>query len=257
MAATLFGVNLYGFTELEQKSEVIWFVPRGSYVSLFLEKINTQYPSGGARGSVYFGGINYTLSLMKMDSVFQALQDNPAAQIGEGSVQQWPRDFIQFTSGSHLTSENSHIMRFKNTACRTLFHLCGTFQVMWNHCHPNSSMNSCTSFCAQTQQDWVTGQTSCLRSFWTVQIILLKTQQPRSKLVKFVLSPTVTVSGIQQYPVLSPVSYYILLLNIYRLHTSTTATTKCILHLKWLKQWILQKELLKMNISNPVRGRYP
>jgi hypothetical protein len=45
---------------------------------------------------VYFGRLNYTDSLMNMKKALERLQDDPVAKVGEGSVQQWPADFVQF-----------------------------------------------------------------------------------------------------------------------------------------------------------------
>ena len=98
-AAGLLAANIYGFTQLEQKFDPIWFVPRGSYASEFYDKQSEQFPSNGFRGSVYFGGINYTESLLRMNETMKSLQENKKAQMGEGSVQQWPAEFVTFVQG--------------------------------------------------------------------------------------------------------------------------------------------------------------
>ncbi len=117
-AVALLGANIYGFTQLEQKFDPIWFVPRGSYASEFYDKQSEQFPASGFRGSVYFGRINYTESLVSMDDVLQRLQNDTVAQMAPGSVQQWPGQFITFVE-SQPDEPDGNFMR---SAC--LFEQC-------------------------------------------------------------------------------------------------------------------------------------
>ena len=92
LTCVMFGINAYGCTQLEHRSEPVWYIPHQSHVAQFMTTMENEYPSGGARGSIYFGRINYTESLDKMEKVVGKLLSDPVAQIG--SIEQWPQQFI-------------------------------------------------------------------------------------------------------------------------------------------------------------------
>ena len=51
----LFGVNVWGFVELEQYFDRNWFLPTDSYAYEFTQQQAKYFPEDGAEGHVYCG----------------------------------------------------------------------------------------------------------------------------------------------------------------------------------------------------------
>ncbi|CAG0919583.1 unnamed protein product [Notodromas monacha] len=93
-ALGLLGANIYGFTQLEQKFDPIWFVPESSLARQFSNAADEQFPSGGQVGSVYFTSLNYFQDIPKIERIQRNLLDSKNARIG--SIDSWATDFFLF-----------------------------------------------------------------------------------------------------------------------------------------------------------------
>ena len=55
IAAVLFGVNIYGVTQLEQDFDYRWFIPSDSYAWDYFDAIDEFFPDNGLFVNVYLG----------------------------------------------------------------------------------------------------------------------------------------------------------------------------------------------------------
>ena len=55
IAAVLFGVNIYGVTQLEQDFDYRWFIPSDSYAWDYFDASDKYFPDSGLYVEVYLG----------------------------------------------------------------------------------------------------------------------------------------------------------------------------------------------------------
>ncbi|XP_076462610.1 patched domain-containing protein 3-like isoform X2 [Babylonia areolata] len=99
---TLFGVNVWGFVELEQYFDRNWFFPTDSYAFQFSKARSLYFPDDGADGAIYCGNIDYFGSQSKFDSVYSQFTTSP--YIYNGTTDSW---FQSLTTWLGSTTDTS------------------------------------------------------------------------------------------------------------------------------------------------------
>ncbi|KAK7100605.1 patched domain-containing protein 3-like [Littorina saxatilis] len=105
----LFGVNVWGFVELEQYFDRNLFLPSDSYAYDFLVTQEKYFPGDGADGAVYCGNLDYFSSQTKMDSVYNKFVGSP--YIYNGTTDSW---FESLTDWLETTSNTSGLLDANN-----------------------------------------------------------------------------------------------------------------------------------------------
>nr|KAG5711759.1 hypothetical protein BaRGS_023523 [Batillaria attramentaria] len=83
----LFGMNVWGFVNLEQYFDPNWFFPTDSYASEFLVAQSKYFPDDGVDGNIYCGNIDYFGSKTGFDTVYTKFTDSQ--YIYNGTTDSW------------------------------------------------------------------------------------------------------------------------------------------------------------------------
>ncbi|KAG0719980.1 NPC intracellular cholesterol transporter 1 1b [Chionoecetes opilio] len=73
LTAILLSVSSWGLSNLRQDFNPIWFLPQSSYLFKFFMKNEQYFPSAGEEGIIYFGEINMTSELPKIEALMLKL----------------------------------------------------------------------------------------------------------------------------------------------------------------------------------------
>ena len=87
-----FGISAWGLANLKQDFNVLWFLPKDSYLYKFVSKRNEFYPSSGAIGQIYFGDIRIYEQLAQIEELVESLE--ASEYIGE--VDCWYTSYKQY-----------------------------------------------------------------------------------------------------------------------------------------------------------------
>ncbi|KAK3894018.1 hypothetical protein Pcinc_002205 [Petrolisthes cinctipes] len=92
VTALLFGVSVWGMTELRQEFDPVWFLPQDSYLFRYFEKQREYYPSSGEKGLVYLGNVSLVEELPRL----QRLTKDLLAIEDVAEVENWADAFTSY-----------------------------------------------------------------------------------------------------------------------------------------------------------------
>ena len=76
LTAVLLSVSVWGLSNLRQDFNPIWFLPQSSYLFQFFMKHEQYFPTAGEEGIIYFGKINITAELPKIEALMIKLNES-------------------------------------------------------------------------------------------------------------------------------------------------------------------------------------
>jgi Niemann-Pick C1 protein len=79
--------------QIQQYSDLLWFIPKNTYFYEFYTKYRIYYPEKGYEAGVYMGNMNYTLELPKVIAMAQEVEKRSDLI---SQVQSWPTAFKNF-----------------------------------------------------------------------------------------------------------------------------------------------------------------
>ena len=88
---SIFGVGLYGTTQIETNYNPVWYTRKSSYQYKFYNEMERYFPDMGERVQVYVGKIKYWEhldALLRMEEVIRG-----AGHVRPGSVSFWFKEF--------------------------------------------------------------------------------------------------------------------------------------------------------------------
>ncbi|CAG0886016.1 unnamed protein product [Cyprideis torosa] len=91
LTTLVLSVNLWGFTQLRQEFDRIWFLPTSSYLYKYFMVEKEYYPEAGEKGAIFFGRLNYTEDLPNIVALAEKLR---AQKDIIAEVDSWTDEFI-------------------------------------------------------------------------------------------------------------------------------------------------------------------
>ncbi len=99
ITAFMLGVGIYGVYELRQEFNPAWFLPAGSYLLDWYEKVDEFFPGSGERVTINIGAINYRDELWKVEALVRDLENQKDIVT---SVDSWFSQFRNYVEQNHL-----------------------------------------------------------------------------------------------------------------------------------------------------------
>ena len=90
ITAAIFGG--LGSYQLEQWFDPLWFLPRGTYLSDYVEMQAKEFPDRGQPAHVFFSEIDIPVNFIKIINLVENLKNLSYIE----SVKSWPHDFAEF-----------------------------------------------------------------------------------------------------------------------------------------------------------------
>ncbi|XP_060075668.1 NPC intracellular cholesterol transporter 1-like, partial [Ylistrum balloti] len=106
VTAIFLGFGIWGFVELKQENNSIWFIPTDSYPYKY-DGASNEYFNTGARAAVYCKNIDYFSSKTQFDSLYTQLTGS--SDISSGTTDSWFKSFTDWLSSTSTASVTSRL----------------------------------------------------------------------------------------------------------------------------------------------------
>lgn len=80
--------------QLKQGFDLMWFIPKSTYLSKYVEQRHNYYPSLGFEGGLYLGSLNYSDELWNIKHMVDNLRENDDFLQGFSSWVEPFRDYV-------------------------------------------------------------------------------------------------------------------------------------------------------------------